>query len=283
MLRDYSAKKSKTKPVKLHKNSKKLDFKLIFSIILILIVLFLSFLAIKIELNNLYRLKENERVLLINNQKPVAILFFNVNNNQMVVTDLRQSNLDFSGLEKEASLAGSLKKNLVYAFLLNTAFDQSYEYPSNDLSRESLLAFFKDRKIFYLFLKDRELLWKEQRIDQEKSQLMEPMFNCPVALINTTGESGLASSLANILEKSAFSIIKKDNNADNLAQTKIFYDSDEKSCGKLLSKLGKILPESMVVVDKQETQKHRAALVIYIGKDLSDLYVFFVNFFHGQV
>jgi hypothetical protein len=283
MLRDYSNKKPKTKPAKLHKNFKKLNYKLIFSASLVLLVLFLSALAIKIELNNLYRLKENERVLLINNQKPVAILFFNVNNNQMVVTDLRQSNLDFSGLEKEASLAGSLKKNLVYAFLLNTAFDQSYEYSSNDLSRESLLAFFKDQKIFYLFLKDRELLWKEQRIDQEKSQLMEPMFNCPVALINTTGESGLASSLANILEKSAFSIIKKDNNADNLAQTKIFYDSDEKSCGKLLDKLGKILPESMVAIDKQETQKHRAALVIYIGKDLSDLYVFFVNFFHGQV
>jgi len=286
MLRDYySNKKSKIKQVTHVNHERKFEInqKLILVAIFLLSIVFLVFLAVKIELKNLYQLKESERVLLVKDQRPVAILFFNVNNGQLVVTDLRQKNFDLSGLEKEATLSSNLKKNLIYSFLLNTAFDQSYEYPSNNLDRSSLLAFFKDKKIYYFFLKDKELLWKEQEFEQESSHIIKPFFNCPVALINTTGETGLATSLADILEKSAFSIIKKDNNMENLAQTKIIYNPDEKSCGQVLSKLNKILPESLLIADKSEVLNHRAALVIYIGRDLADLYVFFVNFFHGQI
>jgi hypothetical protein len=172
---------------------------------------------------------------------------------------------------------------LIYNFLFNTAFDQSYEYSYEDLSRESLLAFFKNQKIYSFFLKDRELLWKEQKFKQEGSSIVEPTFNCPIVLINTTIETGLASSLASILEKSSLSIIKKDSNVDNLTQTKIIYDPDEKSCGQILGRLNKILPNSLVIADEKEALNHRAALVIYIGRDLADLYVFFINLFHSQI
>jgi hypothetical protein len=283
MLCDYRPNKKPKSGKEIHKKKINLSHKLVFSIILVLLIVILSALAIKIELNNLYRLKENERVLLIKNQRPVAILFFNVNNKQLVVTDLRRSNFDLSGLEKEATISGNLKKNLIYNFLFNTAFDQSYEYSYEDLSRESLLAFFKNQKIYSFFLKDRELLWKEQKFKQEGSSIVEPTFNCPIVLINTTIETGLASSLASILEKSSLSIIKKDSNVDNLTQTKIIYDPDEKSCGQILGRLNKILPNSLVIADEKEALNHRAALVIYIGRDLADLYVFFINLFHSQI
>jgi predicted RNA-binding protein len=113
--------------------------------------------------------------------------------------------------------------------------------------------------------------------------MVKPVFNCPVALINTTGETGLANSLAKMLEKSSFSIIKKDNNAENLEQTKIIYNSEEESCNQLLKKLDKILPQSLLVADKNEPLENRSAMVIYIGRDMADLYVFFVNLFHGQL
>lgn len=252
-------------------------------ITLILLAFFLVASVIKIELKNLYQLKQNEQILLIKNKRPLAILFFNVNNKQLVVTDLRQKNFDLSILENEATLSSSAKKNLIYSFLLDTAFDQSFDYPSNNLDRESLLTFFKNQKIYSFFLKDRELLWKEQNFEQNNFQLVEPMFNCSVALVNTTNEIGLANSLASIFEKSAFSIIKKDSNTENLAQTKIVYDPSEESCGGALSKLSKIMPESLIVADREDASNHRAALVIYIGRDLADLYLFFINFFHSQI
>ncbi len=278
MLKDYRpSKKSQAKP---KANQKP---KLFFSGLLLLLIIFFVTLAVKIEVAKFYQLKTSERVLLLNESKPLAILFFNVENKQLILTDLSGVDFDLSILEKEASIASELKKNLLYSFLLDSAFEQSFAYQTTDLSREELLNFFKTKPRYYFFLKDPDLLWREQKFEKKLPTLSKPAFDCPVALINTTGEAGLASSLASILEKSAFSIIKKDNNKQNLEQTKIFYDPTEENCAQLLAKMQKILPTDSVVADREEVLTHRASLVIYIGRDLADLYVFFVNFFHGQI
>lgn len=280
MLRDYCPNKKLPKPVsKKHDSKKTSEFsqKFVVPFILVSTLIILSAIAIKNGLTKLYSLKENERVLLLKNQKPVAYLFFNVNNKQIIVTDLRQSNFDLDNINNSASFEGELNKNLFYAFLLDTVFDHSYEYTQANLDEDDLLAFFKDKKAYHIFLQDRELLWREQKFATKNSVLVEPIFDCPVAIINTTSESGLANSLASMLEKSSFSIIKKDSNADNLEQTKVFYNPNEKSCGRLLEKLKKIFPPSLVSINETETLNHRAAMVIYIGKDLAGLYNFFIS------
>lgn len=274
MLCDYRPKKnSKTKTQKKFQ----INQKFIVSSVLVVLIIVLSFFAFKIEFVKFYQLKENERVLLLKDQKPIAYLFFNVNNKQVSVTDLREINFDDLDQNVTASFSGDLNKTLFYAFFLNTVFDHSYDYDQIDLSKENLLAFFKDKKPYHFFLQDRAVLWREQAFDSKNSILVEPVFDCPVAIINTTTESGLANSLASMLEKSSFSIIKKDSNADNLAQTKVFYNPKEESCGCLLDKLDKIFPPSLVSINETETLNHRAALVIYIGKDLADLYNFFIS------
>jgi hypothetical protein len=283
MLRDYRPNQKIQAARAVQQQKFKINRKILFSILLTLIMVGLVAMAIKSKLTDFYQLKTNERLLLIENQKPVGILFFNVDDQQLVITDLRESNFDLSSLDKEATLSSSVKKNLVYAFLFQTAFDQSYQYPYDDLSREKLLAFFKNQKNYYFFLKNQELLWREQTLVQVNVDQEQPIFNCAVALINTTTETGLANSLATILENSAFSIIKKGSNTDNLAQTKIIYNQNEPACEEVLKKLQRILPESLVVADQQAALQQRAALVIYIGRDLADLYVFFINLFHGQV
>lgn len=279
MLRDYCPNK-KTKKVSQSADAKKsfkFNPKFLAIFVLVTVASFLLFMIVKTEFGKFYRLKENQRVLLLKNQQPVAYLSFNVNNKQITVTDLRQSNFDFGDLNQEASLAGELNKNLFYAFLLDTVFDQSYEYTQAELGKEDLLSFFNDKKVYRYFLKDRELLWREQKFTKSNFTVVEPIFNCPVALINTTAESGLANSLASMLEKSSFSIIKKDSNTDNLEQTKIFYNPSEKSCEKLLDKLDRIFPPSLLSVSEEETLNHRAAMVIYVGKDLANLYNFFLS------
>lgn len=280
MLHDYCPNKKTPKTSSKKNNSKKVsefNQKFTISFVLVFAIIVLSALAIKNGFNKFYSLKENERVLLLKDQEPMAYLFFNVNSKQITVTDLRESNFDLDKLDQSASFEGELNKNLFYAFLLDTVFDHSYEYTQENLDEDDLLAFFKDKKAYRVFLQDRELLWREQKFSPKNSPLVEPIFDCPVAIINTTPESGLANSLASMLEKSSFSIIKKDSNTENLEQTKVFYNPSEKSCGRLLDKLDKIFPPSLVSINETETLNHRAALVIYIGKDLADLYNFFIS------
>lgn len=248
-----------------------------YKLVLLVLLVLLSFGIIRTKLLNQERLSENQSVLLLENQRPIAILFFNVDNKQLVLTDLRQNNFDLRPLNQgsftnqEASTSGALQKNLFYAFLLNTVFDKIYEYSSGNLDKANLLTFFKDQRLRAeeIFLKDKELLWKEQAFDQRDSQLVSPVFNCPVVLINTTSEVGLANASATILEKSAFSVIQKDSNNDNLTQSKVFYDESEPTCEILLRKLQVFLPESLIVADKSEVRFYRASLVIYLGKDLA--------------
>jgi len=284
MLRDYRP----NKPVKLsqkkHSDSRstqKINYQFnnrwLVSFILVTLIILLTFLAVKIELTKFYRLKTNERVLLLNNQKPIAYLFFNIENKQLTITDLRDIELDLIDLDQKLEFNNESSKTLFYAFLFNTMFDHSYEYLSSDLNKKELLAFFKDKKPYYFFLQDEAVLWREQKFNPKNFILVEPVFNCPVAIINTTTETGLATSLANMLEKSAFSIIKRDSNTDNLEQTKIIYNDNESSCGHLIDKLSKIFPPSVLLADETEALNHRAALVIYIGQDLANLYNFFVS------
>ena len=280
MLRDYRPSKKPPTPSSKKNGSKKtlnLSQNFLVPFILVFIVIVLSVVSIKNELTKFYSLKENERVLLLKNQEPIAYLFFNVNNKQIIVTDLRQSNFDLDGFEHSASFECELNKNLFYAFLLDTVFDHSYEYTQTNLDANDLLTFFKDKRAYRVFLQDKELLWRQQKFSPKNSVLVEPIFDCPVAIINTTSEPGLANSLASMLEKSSFSIIKKDSNMDNLEQTKVFYSPSEESCGRLLEKLDKIFPPSLVSINETETLNHRAAMVIYLGRDLAELYNFFVS------
>ncbi len=271
MQRDYCPKaKAEVKKTQIKSGKRQFDHKILIVLVFVLLIVFLSFLAIRTELTKFYRLKDNERVLLLDRQKPVAYLSFNIEHKQLTVTDLRE--VDFNLAKQDLSFANEAQQTLFYAFLLDTVFDHSYEYHELDLSKESLLTFFKSKKAYYFFLRDPDLLWREQKFNPHNLVTMEPVFDCPVAIINTTPEAGLANAVATILEKGAFLVIKKDSNTDNLAQSQIFYDPDQSSCGRLLAKLTTVLPSNIVTVDQEITLKYRASLVLYLGQDLADLY-----------
>ncbi len=242
-------------------------------------ILGLALLAVKQVIDHFYQLKASERVLLLKDKKPVAFLYFDLVHQQLNLIDLRDYNWNFhfDQLQKEASTASYLEQNLFYAFLLNTLYDRSFSYDQDDLDRASLMAFFSKYKSYDLFLQDENILWREQTFDPQNASLIEPLFECPIALINTTPETGLASTFAQMLEKSSFSIIKKDSDNSNLLQSKIIYDQNQPACVDLLSKLQKILPQSLVVIDEKEVTQHRAALVIYLGQDLASVYNFLME------
>src|SRR5690606_20333371 len=135
------------------------------------------------------------------NGKPLAILLFRVEEQQLLITDL--SHLDPSFLPTEIDVADTAKRNLFYSFVFETVFDRVHDYHAADLSKENLLAFFRSERPYYLFLKNPDLLIREQRLNLGLQHSNTRFFDCPIALINTTSENGLATSLASVLEKSS--------------------------------------------------------------------------------
>lgn len=257
MIKNYSTKDNVakiTKPAKIKTNW------LIPSLLLLVLGVFLFF-ALRAEFSKLLGLQENRRLLLVSNDQPLALLSFRVDERQLFITDLSAEDFAMGELPNRS-------RQLVYSFALGVIVDEVQDYFLSDLSRVSLQEFFKNQRPYHLFIKHPSLLLREQRYSGDLPVLSESSFDCPVALINTTAATGLASELAKVLEQSAFLVVKKDSNGDNLTQTKIIYDSEAKACASVLSKLSSFLPFSQLEVNQETTKQARSSIVIYLGEDL---------------
>lgn len=230
---------------------------------------------------NRQSLRHNQRVLLLKQQQPVAVLLFQVEQKQVLVSDVRQLDLDRTALTQIlTATAAAGRSHLVYNLLFTTNFDAVLEYEANSFDRESLQQAFAQLHPYYLFLKNPDVILREQTSTTILTLLGEQVFACPVALINTTGEVGLATTWAEILQNSSFSVIKKADNQDDLPHTRLVYDPAMTACQGLVDRLRHIVPGVEVIESRAQAQAHRAALVLYLGRDLADLYVFFVDLFH---
>ena len=309
-MRDYCPSKKEQEKLKIKKtrksaNSNKRGSNLpsrslvltLISVLLILVVGSLLFFFFRKEVNQLYQLKTNRSVLLIDNNLPRAFLFFDVKNEELLLIDLKNfdKQLDFDrekfgkAVLEEASFSSEVEKRIFYSFLLDNVIDDHFEYRLPSLGKEELTTSFKNKKYYYHFLKNPDINWHYVDFDNnniedisEKLGAEQSFFNCPVAIVNTTDQAGLANKLASLLEKVSFLIIKKDSNSENLEKSYFVYDPQLEECQSLLDKLTEIMPETRVQADHQIAQAERAGLVIYIGKDLADLYFLFVDLFHGH-
>jgi hypothetical protein len=293
------AKRKSAKNSSVKDQSEKKSFLIILPIIFfVALIVMLIFFFLKKEINNLQQLKANRSVLLSDRGLPRAFLFFDVDDERLLVVDLKgfERDLDFDqekfsqALLEEASLSSQLNQRIFYSFVLETVIDENFDYAITSLGKTELQAAFQDQKAYYHFLKNPELEWQfidlnEQQITEISESLRreESFYNCPVAIVNTTDQSGLASKLASILQKASFLIIKRASNSDNLAETYFVYDPNLEDCQPLLDKLKNILPEKKMIADHQAAQAERAGLVIYIGQDLAELYFLFIDFFHGHL
>jgi len=224
------------------------------------------FFALQSEFRSLLGLSESRRLLLINAGRPLAVLSFRVDDKQLFISDLRDESLFALDLPSELSRQSQL---LTYSFALGVILDEIHDYPFEDLSKASLLSFFRQQRPYHLFLQHSDLLIRQQVYSGELPVLDGSFFDCPLALINTTTATGLASSMAKVLEQSAFLVVKKDSNNDNLEQTKIIYDPTATACTAVFNKLSKFLPESLLVADQEAVKAQRSLIVIYLGQDLA--------------
>lgn len=224
----------------------------------------------------------NQRVLLIDQNRPLAVLLFQVAPKQLLVHDLRQRNWDQAALQQLlVDPAAQGRTHLVYSLLLASNFDAVWEHSAQELDKVSLLASLAQipDQSYYHFLNDADLPIREQGAHILQTSLGEAQFDCPVALVNTVGVTGLANTWTNLLQTSGVSVIKKTDDQRNLVKSHVVYDDGNRTCQALALRLTSIIPGLEVNIDAQQVRQQRAGLVLSLGRDVADLYVLFVDLF----
>jgi len=97
--------------------------------------------------------------------------------------------------------------------------------------------------------------------------------NCSLAVVNTTGISGLARQVTDILERNNIFVIRLTDTFTNAEQSHIVVDQ-QKKCQQQLQQLKNFLgqPDYEHAVDASVTQKYRADAVLLLGREEANLY-----------
>lgn len=99
----------------------------------------------------------------------------------------------------------------------------------------------------------------------------EETTGCSLAVINTTGQSGVASELAKLIERSRARVIRVDDSNERLLQTKLVVNP-EADCHADLRDLEAVWPfQVSPSSDQAISGRYRADIVVLIGDDLAGL------------
>ncbi len=96
---------------------------------------------------------------------------------------------------------------------------------------------------------------------------------CAVAVINTTGTSGLARETAHLLETNGVYVVREDSTATTLDVSQMQLSATSRpTCQSVAEKIASFFPESLVqTTQAQESVRYRADIVIMLGMDMADL------------
>jgi hypothetical protein len=91
---------------------------------------------------------------------------------------------------------------------------------------------------------------------------------CSIAVVNTTGVTGLATEVGEILERSGLFVARLTNNQSNTTNSLILTKNLEE-CQEVIDALGVLTPNSTeVAIDEAAATRYRARVVLLVGKDL---------------
>lgn len=93
--------------------------------------------------------------------------------------------------------------------------------------------------------------------------------NCSVAVVNATGENGLARQVANLIETTGALVVRVDDTQEIQEQTKIYYTKNQVDCEQLAQSISGVFyqkPEILSIEQLENSQQYRAEIVMVIGK-----------------
>ncbi|MFA6814171.1 MAG: LytR C-terminal domain-containing protein [Candidatus Pacebacteria bacterium] len=306
-------KAKKVKARKVRRSKKKSSFfnwqKLsLFFISLFLLILLglLLFYLVKNQLIKRHQLKRNQQLLIVDDKQAFAWVVFTPVEQKIKVFDFSRFSLQHwtkEELDKELSRDEQI---LFYSLIFNAFVDQVIDYPQQSLSEEKkaqfedfLLNELKSRgaKNLVFYLEHGQVTWEwfsdyEVSSKEEKQRLLAnflerntaasygKLFECPVAVINSSEVSGMATAFAQLLEKDGFSVVRRDSGQDILAESSLLIDPNIVACQSLLDRFQQLMPSKAVNFDRELAQQYRAGAVIFLAEDLAQLRIRAFDFFH---
>jgi len=107
--------------------------------------------------------------------------------------------------------------------------------------------------------------WREYAPERDFQVSIQP---CSIAVVNTTGVTGLATEVGDILERSGLFVARLTNNQSNTNNSLILTKNLEE-CDEVIEALSILTPNSTeVAIDEAAATRYRARVVLLVGKDL---------------
>ncbi len=92
---------------------------------------------------------------------------------------------------------------------------------------------------------------------------------CSVAVVNATGENGVAKQTGNIIESGGALVVRYDDLPSQQEKTKIYFGLDPIDCSQLARSISGIFrykPEILPLEELENAQQYRAKVIVVIGK-----------------
>jgi hypothetical protein len=93
--------------------------------------------------------------------------------------------------------------------------------------------------------------------------------HCSVAVVNASGENGLARKTGDMIENTGAVVVRIDDLPDTQEKTVIYYGSDPVNCKQLAEKVSgifKVKPEFIPIDKLENAQQYRAKVIVVVGK-----------------
>ncbi len=102
--------------------------------------------------------------------------------------------------------------------------------------------------------------------------LLFPEADCPVAVVNTTNQSGLATAVAKVVEQSGYTVVRVTDNPEAEPHSRVAYAADSEECQVKAASLGHLFPQKVeVTADSATTQTYRAKIILELGEDIRSI------------
>lgn len=280
-----------------------------FSLLLLVLLLVLVFYLFRNQLMKRHQLERNQHLLIMETGRAHAWVVLAPAEQKIKVFDFNLLSAANWQNEESKQEINEQEETLYYSLIFNSFVDQIIEYPSQMLSEDKqnefkayLIEDLKKRKAnnlaFYLEVDSLTWEWStdagENTLAKKQQQFInflnrntavsyDKLFECPVAVINSSGATGLASAFAELLEKDGFSVVKRDSGQDKLASSSLLIDPENSHCQLMVDRFQQLLPGKTITTNRELAQQYRAGAVVFLAEDLAQLRIRAVDFFHEDL
>ena len=260
-------------------------FSILISILFLALISFLSFYLLRNFWQKRQALKTNYQLLLIDDRQAQFLLRLLPASKRVELVDLRSE----ANLIWESSASADLDQRLFFSLALGEFIDQLVERGDFQQFNDKLAwqQFLGNQEKFnleltvlkYLQRHDLDWQWPESLVT---NAIKAKNFACPVAVINTSQQNGLANRFATLLAADGFSIIRRDSDSQALETSRLVLDPEMIACQALSQRFSQFLPQQEIQSNFEITNKYRAGAVIFLGEDLARLDSLFTDLLHSD-